>query len=93
MKMNKLVASLVAVSMLAGCGAPLSTPKKEYPTYGLFNESTSKSKDVCYEVSFGNVFWGVFLIETIALPIYFLGYSLYNPVRLKKDPTDTCGID
>ena len=79
--------------MLAGCGAPLSTPQKEYPTYGLVNESSSKSKAVCYEVSVGNVLLAILFVETIVVPIYIFGFSLYNPVRLKTDPTDTCGID
>lgn len=41
----------------------------------------------------GNVILGIILIETIVFPAYFLGWSLYNPVRLKKSPDDSCGLD
>ncbi len=92
--MKKTVAIVLALCLvLTGCGQPLSTSKKEYPTYGLFNESTQKSKDVCYEISVGNVVWSIVLVETIIAPIYFVGWSLWNPVRLKKDANDQCTID
>ena len=85
---------MLAVSViLAGCGKPMTTSKKEYPTYGLFNESSAKSKDVCYEISVGNIVWSIVLVETLIAPIYFVGWSLYNPVRMKKDANDQCTID
>jgi hypothetical protein len=89
-----LLAALIAVSLvLSGCGQPLSTNQKTYPTYGLFNESTDKSKDVCYKISVGNIVWSIILVETIVAPIYFVGFSLYNPVRMKKSANDDCSID
>ena len=92
--MKKTIAIVLALCLvLTGCGHPLSTSKREYPTYGLFNESTQKSKDVCYEISVGNVVWSIILVETIIAPIYFVGWSLWNPVRLKKDANDQCTID
>ncbi len=92
--MKKTIALMLAVSViLAGCGKPMTTSKKEYPTYGLFNESSAKSKDVCYEISVGNIVWSIVLVETLIAPIYFVGWSLYNPVRMKKDANDQCTID
>ncbi|MEK7139888.1 MAG: hypothetical protein AAB805_01030 [Patescibacteria group bacterium] len=91
---KRLFAALIALSLaLSDCGQPLSTNHKTYPTYGLFNESTDKSKDVCYKVSVGNVVWSIILIETIVAPIYFVGFSLYNPMRMKKDANDQCSYD
>ncbi len=95
--MKKSIALIVALSvLLAGCGSPQylgETQKTYYPTYGFFNESSSKSKNVCYELSVGNVIWSIILVETVIFPIYFVGFSLWNPVRLKKGPDDQCAFD
>jgi hypothetical protein len=89
--MKKLFALILIVSLLTACGKPMSitTPAgtKEYPTYGLFNESTDKSKNVCYKISIGNVVWSIVLIETIVMPVYFVGFSLYNPIGPKVNGT------
>jgi hypothetical protein len=96
--MKKLIAlTLVASIALAGCGDPRNLPtgpkgeSKFYPTYGLFNENTAKSDKVCYEISVGNVIWSIILIETVVFPIYFIGWSLFNPVGVKGEAG--CGID
>lgn len=87
--MKKLIASVLIASMLAGCGHPLTTnvggAENTYPTYGLFNSDTSKSSKMCYEVSVGNVVWSIILIETVVFPVYFIGWSLFNPVRAKPE--------
>jgi len=96
--MKKLIAlAIVASIALSGCGAPMDLPTgpngqlQSYPTYGLFNENTAKSDKVCYEVSVGNVVWSVIGIETIVMPVYFIGWSLFNPVSV-RGPAG-CGID
>lgn len=89
--MKRLLIALVAASvLLSGCGHPLYVGDKKYPTYGLFNEDTSKSKYVCYEISVGNLIWSGLLLETLIAPAYFIGWSLFNPVRLKRDKDDRC---
>lgn len=90
--MKKLIAVVAACSLLAACGRPIDYNGKHYPTHGVFNEDTAKSKDMCYEVSVGNVVWSVILIETIVFPIYFIGWSLWNPVG-PKGANGECGID
>jgi hypothetical protein len=35
---------------------------------------------VQYKTVVGNVIWGIILVETIIAPIYFFGFSLYEPV-------------
>ena len=84
---------VVAALVLSACGEPLHTNTRTYPTYGFFNEGTARSKDVCYELSVGNVVWAIILVETIIGPVYFVGFDLYNPVRLKNGPSDDCSID
>lgn len=96
--MKKLIALTLAASIvLAGCGNPRDLPtgpKNEmnhYPTYGLFNAHTEKSDKVCYELSVGNVVWSILLLYTVVAPVYFVGWSLFNPVAAK--PEGGCGID
>ena len=96
--MKRAIGVIVVLSLLlAGCGRPQylgqGTAQKYYPTYGIFNESSSRSKNVCYEVSVGNVVWSIILIESIIFPVYFVGWSIYNPTRLKSGPTDQCTFD
>jgi hypothetical protein len=96
-KMKKIIASALILSMLAGCGQPLTingpnNTSKTYPTYGLFNADENKSKLMCYETSIGNVVWSIILIETIIAPIYFIGFDIENPVGY-KNAAGNCGID
>lgn len=89
--MRKPIAAVVAASLLlASCSTYVAPEARPYQSYGPFNEGTYKSEKVCYEVSGWSVFWGIILIETLIGPIYFFGYDLYNPVRLKKGPEDRC---
>lgn len=91
--MNKTLGLLAGLSlMLSACGQPLQVADKTYPTYGFINEDSAKSEKMCYEVSFGNIFWGLFLVETLVAPVYFFGFSLFNPVSA-KGADGKCGID
>ncbi len=92
MKKIGIMALMASLLALTACGAPIEHNEKVYPTYGLFNENESKSEDMCYEVSVGNVVWSIILIETVVAPIYFVGFSLYNPIG-PKDANGKCGID
>jgi hypothetical protein len=87
---------IVTMILLTGCGQPLTVKKDDkditYPTYGLFNENEYKSDNVCYTKSVGNIVWSIILVDTILVPIYFIGYSIYNPVRLKTSPDDKCKL-
>ncbi len=93
------IVAIVALSVaLAACGRPqylgdTDAQKTYYPTYGLFNEASNKSSKVCYELSAGNVIWSIILVETVIFPVYFIGWSIYNPVRLKKGLDDQCTPD
>ena len=83
--MKKLITSaLIATLLLSGCGKPLQVANKEYPTYGLFNSNTHQSDNMCYEVSVGNVIWSIILVETLVAPIYFIGFSIFNPIKPKN---------
>jgi hypothetical protein len=69
---------------LSGCGDTKQIDGITYDTYGLFNESNKRNPDIHYNLIMGNVIWGILLCETIIAPIYFFGFSLYEPVNKNK---------
>ncbi len=83
--MKRSIALVVALGLLVGaCGHPKVINDTYYPTYGLFNQASSSSSKVCYELSVGNVIWSIILVETVIFPVYFIGWSIMNPVGLKN---------
>ena len=54
-------------------------------SYGLFNEDVYKNKNVVYEVSAESVIFSIIFSETIIVPVYFVGYDLYQPVKVKDE--------
>jgi hypothetical protein len=83
--MKKFIVLMICVVFilslsLYGCGNNKVINGVEYGTYGLLNSDDKKNPDIQYEVIWGNVFWGAFLAETIIAPIYFFGFSLWEPV-------------
>jgi hypothetical protein len=57
---------------------------------GLFN-TRNKASDVCYDIVVGNVVWSILLIETLVAPIYFVGFSIMEPVGLKVNEVNPEG--
>jgi len=85
--MKKIIVVMVLVCFsacgLMGCGSTKSINGVEYDTYGLLNADAKKNPDIEYEVIWGNVFWGIVLSETIIAPVYFFGFSIFEPVGKK----------
>ena len=84
--MKKFMAQILIVVFLAatltGCGDPKVIKGKEIPTYGMFNEKNNKYEGVEYRIIVGNVIWAILLCETLIAPVYFIGFSLYEPVGI-----------
>ncbi len=80
--MRKLIAiTLIAASLLlTGCGSTKTINGVTYDTYGLMSPEKHNPK-IEYRVIWGNVVWAVLLSETIVAPIYFAGFSLFEPVQ------------
>lgn len=76
---------LIVLLSFSGCGDTMRIDGVEYDTYGLMNEDSKKNENVEYEVIWGNVIWGAVLFETIIGPIYFYGFSLFEPVGPKAE--------
>ena len=49
----------------------------------MLNEDSKKNPDIEYEPIWGNIVWGIILIETIIAPVYFFGFSLFEPIGEK----------
>lgn len=92
-KIKKIIAILLLFSFLfVGCGnsMKLDIPTKighktvKIGTYGLINKDDNMNPSVKYRPIIGNIVWSVILCETIIVPIYFIGFSIYEPIGLKK---------
>lgn len=73
---------------VTACGNSMNINGKEYDTQGLFSDRNPKIE---YRLIWGNIFWGAVLCETIIAPIYFFGFSIFEPVGIKPaviDPAD-----
>ena len=83
---KKFVAILVCSLFLTtsiGCGQTKYIGTVEYDTYGLLNSNDKKNDAIEYKVIWGNVIWGCILVETLVAPVYFFGFSLFEPVGPK----------
>ena len=81
--MKKIILVLLVLcfcTFVTGCGDYKKINGNIYDTYGIFNETDKKNPDIEYRVIVGNVVWSILLVETIIAPIYFLGFSLFEPV-------------
>ena len=74
--------SLFLIFSTIGCGDELLANGIVYETKGPLS-SVPRNSCVNYKVITGNVVWGIILIETVIAPIYFFGFSLWEPVSIK----------
>jgi hypothetical protein len=81
--MKAVLVAVILSMLLVGCGQERTINGKLYPTYGVFNSDDNKDPEIRYQVIVGNLIWSVLLCETIVVPIYFFGFSLFEPVGLK----------
>jgi len=91
MKRALVLFLVLTISMMFyGCGNTKVIDGIEYDTYGLFNKDDNKNPDIHYRVIIGNIVWSAILVETVIAPVYFLGFSLYEPCS-KKNPKNIKG--
>lgn len=62
-----------------GCGNDKTIKGVSYGTYGVFTLGDENPK-IHYRIITGNVIWSILLIETVVFPVYFIGFSLWEPV-------------
>ncbi len=96
MKNKRVISSIVLLCILLfflfGCGNNMVIDGKERKTIGIVNLVVNdpsimepKYPDIKYRVIWGNVIWGAILCETIIAPIYFFGFSMFEPIGLRED--------
>ncbi len=84
--LKKAVYLLLAVSIVfigSGCASNKVINGIEYNTYGLLDASENKNPNIRYNVVWGNVIWGTVLLPTIIGPIYFWGFSMWEPAGVE----------
>lgn len=80
MKSPAMKALILTLSLtLAGCADNKVINGTTYETYGLLNRDEVRDPNIVYTISTGNVIWGILLCETIVAPLYFFGWSIYEP--------------
>ena len=90
-QLTALVLAIALVGTTTGCAtARINSGGVTYGSYGVFSEDR-QNPYVAYDISWGNVFWGVVGFPTILFPIYCFGYNLYEPVGFKSNRPDQHG--
>jgi len=80
--MKRIISVILIISFLTvfcSCGNTKIIDGIEYDTYGLLSKGESCNPDIKYKVIIGNIVWSVILFETLIAPVYFLGFSMYEP--------------
>jgi len=86
-----LAAALASTVLLSGCsGGPKVIDGVKYGTYGIANEKDMRNPNIEYEVSTSSVVLAIIFCETVVVPIYIIGWDLYEPVG-KLDPNKPKG--
>ena len=86
--MKRIISILLIVCIVgvfSGCGDTKRINGITYDTYGLFNKDDMRNEDIEYRLIIGNIVWAIILIETIIAPVYFIGFSMYEPISKKGD--------
>lgn len=84
--MKKTLLALLLGCALVGCADNREINGVTYGHYGLFNEAEMHNPKVQYELSTGSVIVAVIFCSTVIIPLYVIGWDLYEPIGL-KDPT------
>ena len=51
--------------------------------YGVLNKKAVKKENVVYEMSAGNVVISILTFHTVVIPVWLIGWKLYNPIEAK----------
>lgn len=79
--MTRAVVAVVIALALTGCADDLQACGTTFTSVGLFNYDEVEP-GVKMKIIPGNVVWSILLVESVAFPIYFVGFSLFEPVAV-----------
>jgi|SRR3989344_6408026 len=83
-----LVIMAVVVVVNAATNNTREINGQEYKVYGLLNEDDEKLPCIDYDADLSNIVIGSVFVETIVAPVYFFGFSIFEPVGVKQ--TEEC---
>lgn len=83
MKKIILFLSILLTVGLTSCADEKIIDGVKYEPYGLANEDVRKNDSIQYEMSPGSVICGILFCETIVVPVYVVGWNLYEPIKKK----------
>jgi len=87
--MKKLIVFTFSILLLSSCSHKQTFKTEAGPVeavgYGIANEDSKKLPNVVYSISPLNVILAILFCETIVVPIYVVGWELYEPDRLKTE--------
>jgi hypothetical protein len=92
--MKKLISVILVIAFaILSCGdskyITFSDGRREYVRqYGLFDEKKLKRADVEYDVIVGNVVWSILGVETVLIPLFLVGWYLYEPIGVRETKHD-----
>jgi len=78
-----LVIVSVVLLLFCSCASNLKSDGVVYESYGLLNKEENRNSGIQYRLCTGNLILAIIFCETIVMPIYFFGFSLYEPVGKK----------
>jgi len=86
-----IATTLVAIMLTTGCADNKNLPvgtngsSVEVRSYGIIDKEDEKQECVNYSLAWGNIVWSSLLVYTVAAPIYFVGFSLYEPDSVDQE--------
>lgn len=87
--MKNILFLLLVLFTVTSCCDPkeleLNGRVREFNYYGLADKEEIRNDSIKYEISNGSVFFAVLTCETLALPVYILGWNLYELVSVKPE--------
>lgn len=81
-----LAAAIASSLLLSGCGNDKTIDGRHYDTFGIANETSTRDPKILYEVSAGSVICAIIFSETLIVPIYVIGWDLWQPVKAYPAP-------
>lgn len=85
MKIVNIILVLILMLSLVSCGNSKIIDGKEYNTYGLLNAENERNPSIMYKPVWGNIIWGSLLFGSVVAPVYFFGFSMFEPVSKKAE--------
>lgn len=83
MKKLLLTAALAVSIALASCADSRVIDGKRYEPYGIANKEEHKDPDIVYRMDAWSVVFSVVFVETLIVPVYIIGWKLWEPVKAK----------